>query len=268
VFDVQVKRMHAYKRQLLNGFKILDLYNRLKEDHDLPINNYTFIFAGKAAQGYAFAKEVIKFLTSLAELVNSDPDVNDRIKVVFIENFGVSNAELIYPAADISEQISTAGKEASGTGNMKFMMNGAVTLGTMDGANIEINHLVGDENMKIFGYTEEEINGYYMHGGYTADLVAKSDKRLERITEQLIDGTFEPFGQNFWGIYDALLKYNDEKVVLGDLDSYVRAWEDVDKMYSDRNRWLRMSLVNIARSSYFSSDRAIREYAEDIWKAL
>ena len=268
VFDVQVKRMHAYKRQLLNGFKILDLYNRLKQDHDLPVNNYTFIFAGKAAQGYAFAKEVIKFINSLADVINSDPDVNDRIKVVFIENFCVSNAQLIYPAADISEQISTAGKEASGTGNMKFMMNGAVTLGTMDGANVEINRLVGDDNMEIFGYTSDEVENFYRTGGYSSNEVCEHDPRLKRMTEQLVDGFFSKCDYNFWGIYDALLRYNDEYLVLGDFDSYVRAWENVDRTYSDRDKWLRMSLANIANSAYFSSDRTIREYSDDIWHAL
>ena len=268
VFDVQVKRMHAYKRQLLNGFKILDLYNRLKQNHDLPINNYTFIFAGKAAQGYAFAKETIKFINSLADVINSDPDVNDRIKVVFIENFCVSNAQLIYPAADISEQISTAGKEASGTGNMKFMMNGAITLGTMDGANVEINRLVGDDNMKIFGYTSDEVDNFYRHGGYSAEQVAAEDPRLKLMTEQLVNGFFKDCHYDFWQIYDALLRYNDEYFVLGDFDSYVKAWEEVDRTYSDREKWLRMSLTNIAESSFFSSDRTIREYSDDIWHAL
>jgi starch phosphorylase len=268
VFDVQVKRLHAYKRQLLNGFKILDLYNRLKADPNLPINNYTFVFAGKAAQGYVFAKEVIKFINSLADVINSDPDVNEKIKVVFIENFCVSNAQLIYPAADISEQISTAGKEASGTGNMKFMMNGAVTLGTMDGANVEINELVGDENMGIFGFSSDEVENFYKHGGYSASAYIDGDSRLRRMTEQLIDGFFSKCGYSFWGIHDALINSNDEYFVLGDFDSYVKAWEKMDQIYSDREKWSRMSLINTANSAFFSSDRTIREYAEDIWKAL
>lgn len=268
VFDVQVKRMHAYKRQLLNAFKILDLYNRLKEDPALPVNNYTFIFAGKAAQGYEFAKETIKFINSLADKVNSDPDVNDRIKVVFIENFCVSNAQLIYPAADVSEQISTAGKEASGTGNMKFMMNGAVTLGTMDGANIEINQLVGDDNMFIFGYSADEAEGFAKFGGYSSRRIRENDPRLVRITNQLIDGFFRSSGQDFWGIHDSLIQWNDEFLVLGDFDSYIRAWERMDGAYSDRLRWNRMSLANVAGSAFFSSDRTIREYAEDIWHIL
>ena len=265
VFDVQVKRIHAYKRQLLNGFKILDLYNRLKENPDLPINNYTFVFGGKAAQGYVFAKEVIKFINSLADMINSDPDVNQRIKVVYIENFCVSNAQLIYPAADVSEQISTAGKEASGTGNMKFMMNGAVTLGTMDGANVEISQLAGMDNIFIFGFSAEQVENFYRHGGYSAQGCIDYDPRLKRITSQLIDGTFSRSGQGFWGIHDALLRSNDEYFVLGDFDSYVSVWEELDKAYSDKERWNRMSLANIANSSFFSSDRTIAEYAKEIW---
>ena len=266
VFDIQVKRIHAYKRQMLMGLKILDLYNRLKENPELPINKYTFIVAGKAAQGYAFAKEVIKFINSLANLINNDPDVNGKIKVVFIENFCVSNAQLIYPAADISEQISTAGKEASGTGNMKFMMNGAVTLGTMDGANVEINRLVGDDNMRIFGMSSDEVQHYYNYGGYSSKKLCMDNPRIGRMMEQLIDGTFEECsGCNFWGIYDALVTYNDEFFVLEDFESYVKAWEEMDSMYNDRQRWGAMSLTNIARSSFFSSDRTIREYADEIW---
>jgi starch phosphorylase len=268
VFEVQVKRFHAYKRQLLNGFKILDLYNRLKENPDLPINNYTFIVAGKAAQGYVFAKEVIKFINSLADVINSDPVVSKRIKVVFIENFCVSNAQLIYPAADISEQISTAGKEASGTGNMKFMMNGAITLGTMDGANVEINQLVGDDNMGIFGFSSDEVENFYKHGGYSAYNTIQKDPRLKLMTDQLVNGFFSRCGYDFWGIHDALMHANDEYFVMGDFDSYVKAWEKIDKTYSDSNKWNRMSLENIASSAFFSSDRTIKEYAEDIWHVL
>ena len=265
VFDVQVKRMHAYKRQLLNGFKILDLYNRLKEDPELPINNYTFVFAGKAAQGYKFAKEVIKFINSLADIINSDPVVSKRIKVVYIENFCVSNAQLIYPAADISEQISTAGKEASGTGNMKFMMNGAVTLGTMDGANVEISQLAGMDNICIFGYSADETENFYRHGGYSAQNCIDADARLQKITSQLIDGTFSRCGYSFWGVHDALLRSNDEYFVLGDFDPYVKKWEEMDGIYKKKKRWAKMSLANIANSAFFSSDRTIAEYAEDIW---
>ncbi|MBQ0040718.1 MAG: glycogen/starch/alpha-glucan phosphorylase [Clostridiales bacterium] len=265
VFDVQVKRMHAYKRQILNGFKILNLYNILKENPEYPINNYTFIIAGKAAQGYAFAKSSIKFINSLADMVNSDPVVNKRMKVVFIENFCVSNAQLIYPAADISEQISTAGKEASGTGNMKFMINGAVTLGTMDGANVEINDLVGPDNISIFGYSSDETENFYRYGGYNAVQKCNQDPRLQKMLGQLVDGTFADSGCNFWDIYDSLLKQNDEYFVLGDFDSYFNAWLELDRAYSDRMKWGKMSLANIANSAFFSSDRTIREYADDIW---
>ena len=265
VFDIQVKRIHAYKRQLLNAFKVLDLYNRLRENPDLEINPYTFIFSGKAAQGYAFAKETIKFINSVADVVNSDPVVSKKIRVVFLENFCVSNAQLIYPAADISEQISTAGKEASGTGNMKFMMNGAVTLGTLDGANVEIRGLVGDDNIQIFGLTADEAMQYYLNGGYSSAEECRKDPRLETITNQLISGFFQKSGWDFWGIYDALLQHNDEYFVLRDFDAYMKAWHGLDRIYSDSARWGSMSLTNIAKSSFFSSDRTIREYAEEIW---
>ncbi|MDD6310647.1 MAG: glycogen/starch/alpha-glucan phosphorylase [Firmicutes bacterium] len=265
IFDVQVKRIHAYKRQLLNGLKILNLYNTLKENPDYNINKYTFIIAGKAAQGYAFAKEVIKFLNSLADVINSDEEVNDKIKVVFIENFRVSNAQMIYPAADISEQISTAGKEASGTGNMKFMMNGAITLGTMDGANVEINQLVGDDNMQIFGLSSDETQNYYMNGGYSASTVCENDARIRKMADQMVNGFFAKSGTNFWGIHDELIQHNDEYFVLGDFDSYNRAFENLDSIYNDKMKWGAMSLTNIAKSGFFSSDRTIREYADDIW---
>lgn len=265
IFDVQVKRIHAYKRQLLNAFKILDLYNRMKANPNAEFKKHTFIFAGKAAQGYAFAKEVIKFINSLADMINADPEVNDKIKVVFIENFRVSNAQLIYPAADISEQISTAGKEASGTGNMKFMMNGAVTLGTMDGANVEIHDLAGKDNICIFGYSSEEVENFYRHGGYWSNNVIESDPRIQKMTNQLIDGTFKASHYDFWAIYDALTKSNDEYFVLGDFDSYVKTWEEMTDIYEDKHRWARMSLANIANSAFFSSDRTIAEYAKEIW---
>jgi len=265
VFDIQVKRIHAYKRQLLNAFKVLDLYNQIKANPNLEMNPFTFVFSGKAAQGYAFAKEVIKFINSVADLVNKDPMVSQKIRVVFVENFCVSNAQLIYPAADISEQISTAGKEASGTGNMKFMMNGAVTLGTMDGANVEISGLVGMDNITIFGLNSDEVMNYYVNGGYNSRQQCKSDARLEKMVSQLTDGTFRPSGQDFWGIHDALMQHNDEYFVLRDFDSYMKAWKSMDQAYSDVIGWGNMSIVNIARSAFFSSDRTIREYADDIW---
>ena len=270
VFDIQVKRIHAYKRQLLFALKVLDTYNRLLESPHLNIQPYTFIFAGKAAQGYAFAKDVIYLINTIARMVNNDDRVNHKIKVVFIENFCTSNAQLIYPAADISEQISTAGKEASGTGNMKFMMNGAVTLGTLDGANVEIKEHVGDENIVIFGLRSEEADNYYKHGGYYPQDICSSNPRINRMMTQLIDGTLKDVKGEpiyFWGIYDALVKNGDEYFVLKDFMSYIEAWEYLDSIYSDREKWGKMSLMNIARSAYFSSDRTIREYADEIWNA-
>ena len=269
VFDIQVKRIHAYKRQLLNVFKVLDIYNRIKRNPDLDICPYTFVFAGKAAQGYTFAKEVVHLINVVANLVNGDPIVSKKIKVVFIENFCVSNAQLIYPAADISEQISTAGKEASGTGNMKFMMNGAITLGTLDGANVEILDQVGRENIEIFGLTSEETAHYTMLGGYNSHDTVEADLRLKRITSQLIDGTLkDENGQavGFWGIFDDLLARGDEYFVLKDFDAYLKAFDHLDQIYRDEGRWGAMSLTNISRSAFFSSDRTIREYADDIWK--
>ena len=265
IFDIQVKRMHAYKRQLLNVFKILDLYNTLLKDPFKEMEPVTFIFSGKAAQGYAYAKEMIKFINSVAQLVNSDPVISQKIKVVFIENFCVSNAQLIYPAADISEQISTAGKEASGTGNMKFMMNGAITLGTLDGANVEIKESVGDENIKIFGLTADETAAFYRSGGYSSRQTVDADPRLKKMMSQLVDGSFAASGTNFWGIYDAMLRYNDDYFVLKDFGPYVKAWNELCALHGNINDWNRISLINIAKSGCFSSDRTIREYADDIW---
>lgn len=265
IFDVQVKRIHAYKRQLLNAFKVLDLYHQIKDNPSAERTPVTFIFSGKAAQGYAFAKEVIKFINSVADLVNSDPEVSKVIKVVFIENFCVSNAQLIYPAADISEQISTAGKEASGTGNMKFMMNGAVTLGTLDGANVEIRNLVGDANIRIFGLKADEAMSYYINGGYYAQEQCEADARLSRMRDELVNGFFKSSGMDFWGIHDALIQQNDEYFVLRDFDSYVSTWSKMVQEHADIQLWNRMALHNIARSGFFSSDRTIGEYAREIW---
>ncbi len=265
VFDVQVKRIHAYKRQLLYAFKIMDVYDQLKENPDLDIRPHTFIFAGKAAGSYVFAKEVIKLINSIADVVNNDPDVNDKIKVVFMENFRVSTAQLIYPAAEISEQISTAGKEASGTGNMKFMFNGAITLGTMDGANVEIHDLVGPENIRIFGMRAEEVMEYYTKGGYRPNDIVEADPRLKRITDQLVNGFFQKSGCDFWGVRESLLTYGDEYFVLKDFDDYVKTWREMNELYKDKNAWNRISLHNIAKAGFFSSDRTIAEYAREIW---
>ena len=266
VFDIQVKRIHAYKRQLLAAFKAMHLYNVLKENPNADILPHTFLFAGKAAAGYAFAKETIKYICSIADLINSDPVVSKKIKVIFLENFNVSTAQLIYPAADISEQISTAGKEASGTGNMKFMFNGAITLGTLDGANVEISQLVGPDNISIFGLTAEEVMNYHIHGGYIAFDTCRADPRLQKICDQLVDGTFLPMGKNFYGIHDALFKGNDEYFVLKDFDAYLKAWSGLSEIYKDEARWGKMSLNNIAMAGHFSSDRTIAQYCDEIWQ--
>lgn len=266
VFDVQVKRFHAYKRQLLNVFKILDIYNRLLADPSFKPRPTAFIFSGKAAQSYTFAKEVIRLINSVADVINNDKRVNDVIRVAFVPNFAVSSAQLIYPAAEISEQISWAGSEASGTSNMKLMMNGAITLGTYDGANVEIAKLVGEENIKIFGLRTEEVDALRASGNYWAyDLLKKDPNRLGRIVNQLKDGTFARLSGNFDSIYDELMVGNDHDLVLKDFYSYVDAWEELTQAYGDRARWNRAAVHNTARSGYFSSDRTIREYAHDIW---
>lgn len=268
VFDVQVKRFHAYKRQLLNIMKVMDLYNRRLADPNFKIQPTTFIFSGKAASSYTFAKEVIRLINGVAEVVNNDPRVNDIMKVCFIPNFRVSNAQLIYPAAEISEQISTAGKEASGTSNMKLMMNGALTLGTMDGANIEIVDLAGRENEAIFGLTTPEVEELRASGQYFAWDIVNSDRaRLGRIIDQFVDGTFAAQSGNFESIHHELMFNNDYDLVLKDFHSYVDAWEALTATYPDAQDWNRRALHNTAMSGWFSSDRTIREYRDEIWHA-
>ena len=266
VFDVQVKRFHAYKRQLLNVFKILDVYNRILSDPSFDPRPTAFIFSGKAAQSYSFAKEVIRLINSVAEAVNGDARVNDKIRVAFVPNFAVSSAQLIYPAAEISEQISWAGSEASGTSNMKLMMNGAITLGTYDGANVEICDLVGEENIKIFGLRIEEVDALRAGGTYWAwDLYNRDRERLGRVIDELTDGTLAHLSGNFESIRDELMVNNDHDLVLADFYTYVSAWEELVGAYGDRRGWNRAAVHNTARSGYFSSDRTIREYAADIW---
>ncbi len=265
VFDIQVKRFHAYKRQLLNVFKVIYLYNRIKEDPSYALTPATFIFSGKAAQGYAFAKDVIRLVNSVAYVVNNDPAVNDRIRVAFVENFAVSNAQLIYPAAEISEQISTAGMEASGTGNMKFMMNGAITLGTLDGANVEISELVGEEHIKIFGARAEEIDALRRDQSYFVAEERYKDPALDAIVRQLKDGTFAELSGDFSGVYNEIVHKNDEFFVLKDFDAYIKAHRELTDSYADKAKWNRTALHNVACSGYFSSDRTIREYANEIW---
>ncbi|MBQ9911948.1 MAG: glycogen/starch/alpha-glucan family phosphorylase, partial [Firmicutes bacterium] len=265
VMDVHVKRIHAYKRQLLTAFKILNLYNRIKADPNYDIYPVTFVVGGKAAPGYDLAKEIIKFICSIADKVNSDPEVSKKMKVVFIENFSLSNAQVIYPAADISEQVSTAGKEASGTGNMKFMMNGAVTLGTMDGANIEIFERCGYENAKVFGLKADEAAALSASGEYSAINEIAADPELKMMVNQLVDGTFDECGQSFWRIYDSLINENDQYFVLRDFPAYFKAWEELVQSYKDKKRWQQMALANISGSGFFSSDRTISEYAKEVW---
>lgn len=266
IFDVQVKRLHEYKRQLLNALHIMYLYNKLKEDENFRKDFYpqTFIFGAKAAPSYHMAKKIIKLINSISSKVNSDNDVNKYIKVVFVENYNVSYAELIMPSADISEQISTASKEASGTGNMKLMMNGAVTIGTLDGANVEIRDLVGDDNIFIFGMTAEEVNNMYVKGGYDPREVIRENDDLHKVLKQLVNNHFEEAGHEFQDIYNNLL-LKDPFFVIKDFDSYVKVQKDINKAYKNREKWLKMSLTNIAKSGYFSTDRTIQEYIDEIW---
>lgn len=266
VFDVQVKRFHAYKRQLLNIMKVMALRERIHDDPTLELRPTAFIFSGKAAQSYFFAKEVIRLINAVADVVNNDPIVNDRIRVAFVPNFSVSNAQLIYPAADISEQISWAGSEASGTSNMKLMMNGAITLGTYDGANIEIAQLVGEDNIKIFGLRTEEVDKLRAEGGYFAwDLYNKYHDSIGRIVDRLTDDTYARLSGNFQSVRDELMVNNDHDLVLADYASYIEAWEELSEAYGERRSWNRSAIHNTSQSGYFSSDRTIREYASEIW---
>ena len=260
IFDVQAKRLHAYKRQFLDVLHIIYLYQKIKSDSSFAMTPHTYIFAAKAAPSYVFAKKVIKLINRMSMVINNDPDVRGMIKVVFLPNYCVSMSEIMMCGADVSEQISTAGKEASGTGNMKFMMNGAVTLGTLDGATVEIDRLVGRENDVIFGLTVDDIPSF--RDSYRAWDYYMNDWRINRAMNSLIDGTW---GDDFRIIYDEILTKNDEFLVLADFDSYVQAQEEIERRYADKNAWAKTCLINIAKSWYFSSDRTIRQYAEDIW---
>lgn len=268
VFDVQVKRFHAYKRQLMNIMKVMDIYNRRIANPNFHVTPTTFIFSGKAASSYTFAKETIRLINSVADVINNDPRVNEVMKVCFIPNFRVSNAQLIYPAAEISEQISTAGKEASGTSNMKLMMNGAITLGTLDGANIEIADLAGRENEAIFGLTAPEVEQLWASNSYFAwDTLNGDRERLGRVMDELKDSTFAGLSGNFESIYNELMNNNDPDLVMADFRSYVDAWEKLTGSYGDQETWNRKALLNTASSGWFSSDRTIREYRDEIWHA-
>ena len=265
IFDVQIKRLHAYKRQLMNVFHIIYLYQRMKADPTFTIYPHTFIFGAKAAPSYVYAKKIIQLILSVADIVNNDKDVNKMMKVVFVENYGVTLAEKIIPAADVSEQISTASKEASGTSNMKFMMNGAITLGTLDGANIEIKDLAGEENCVIFGLTSNEVLNYYANGGYSAWDEFNNNKIVHDVMQSLFDGPWATKPDKFQLIFDEIMNNNDCYFILKDLNSYIEAHERIEKLYQDKDRWAKMCIMNIAGSGYFSSDRTIKEYIRDIW---
>lgn len=266
IFDVQIKRLHAYKRQLLNLFHIMYLYQKLKEDPTFSITPHTYIFGAKAAPSYVYAKKIIELILAVAKVVDEDPRVSKFIKIVFVENYGVSLAEKIIPAADISEQISTAGKEASGTSNMKLMMNGALTLGTLDGANIEIADFAGNENEIIFGLKENEIQKMVDEGTYNPWDIYNSDIRVKNIMDSLFTGPWCKGDNNkFRMIFDEIMARNDQFFVLADFNAYNKACQEADQRYQDESNWARSAILNIASSGYFTSDRTIEEYNKDIW---
>jgi starch phosphorylase len=261
---VQVKRIHEYKRQHLNILHVIALYHRLKSDPDADMPPRTFIFGGKAAPGYTMAKLIIKLINSVGEVVNRDPQVRNRLKVLFLPNFNVKNGQLVYPAADLSEQISTAGKEASGTGNMKFCMNGALTIGTQDGANIEICSETGPENCFMFGLTAEEVHALRTHG-YRPAAYYESNPELRAVVDLIREGFFSRGDvARFRPLIDSLLQW-DTYMLFADFKPYVDAQAEVSRAYADAHKWSRMSILNVARSGFFSSDRTIREYTEEIW---
>ena len=266
IFDVQIKRLHAYKRQLLNIFHIIYLYQRMKADVSFRIYPHTYIFGAKAAPSYTYAKKIIELILAVADIVNNDEETNKYLKVVFIENYGVTLAELIIPAADVSEQISTAGKEASGTSNMKLMMNGAITLGTLDGANIEIVDRGGLENNVIFGLKAEEVEAHFQNNDYNPWDVYNNDYRIKNIMDSLFTGEWAGYKRDrFNMIFDEIMNKRDEYFILADFDAYVKAQERIQELYQDRKHWNQMCLMNIANSSFFTSDRTIKSYAEEIW---
>ena len=268
IFDVQVKRLHEYKRQLMNALHVMAVYNRLKTDVEFRKNYHphSFIFGAKSAPSYVFAKKVIKLINTIADKVNNDYETNRYLKVVFVVNYNVTYAETIMPAANVSEQISTASKEASGTGNMKFMMNGAITCGTLDGANVEIKDLVGEDNIVIFGMNAKEVTDLYQDGGYNPMEIYENNPDLHEVIDQLTNGFFENVAPDeFNDIRDNLL-YRDPYLVLKDFDSYAKAQEEINELYKDTKKWVHMSIVNVAKSGFFTTDRTMRQYNEDIWK--
>jgi starch phosphorylase len=269
IFDVQVKRLHEYKRQLLNILHVMYLRNRLLENPNMEFYPRTFIFGAKASAGYKVAKLIIKLINSVADSVNNDPALQNKLKVVFIEDYKVSNGEIIFAAADVSEQISTASKEASGTGNMKFMLNGAPTIGTMDGANVEIVEEVGEENAFIFGLSSDQVINFEHNGGYNPNDIFNNDHEIRQVLVQLVNGTFDKDTELFRPIYDSLLTNRfgpaDRYFILADFRSYAEAQTRVEKAYRDRKGWARMAMMNTACAGKFSSDRTIKEYVDEIW---
>jgi starch phosphorylase len=265
IFDTQIKRLHAYKRQLLNIFHIIHLYQKIKADPSITYFPHTYIFGAKAAPSYIYAKKIIELILAVSKTIQADPAVNKYIKVVFLENYDVSKAEVIIPASDISEQISLAGKEASGTSNMKFMMNGAVTLGTLDGANVEISQLVGEDNAVIFGMKEEEVKKIKFENSYNPWDIYNSDIRVRMVMDSLINGTFSNDDNQFRMIYDEIMYRNDEFMVLKDFASYLTGCKKIESYYLNRLDWGKKCLINVAQSGWFSSDRTISEYNRDIW---
>jgi starch phosphorylase len=264
MFDIQVKRLHEYKRQLLNVLHIITLYDRIKRNPKTDIVPRSFIFGAKAAPGYYMAKLIIKLINSVADKVNNDPDVAGRLKVVFVPNFSVSVGERIYPAADLSEQISTAGKEASGTGNMKFSLNGALTIGTLDGANVEIREAVGAENFFLCGLTVDEVKALKAKG-YNPSEYYKSNPELQKVIDSIANGHFSPENPElFKPIVDSLLN-GDQYMLLADYQSYIDCQQRVSDAYRDRDKWTRMSIINSVNMGKFSADRTIREYCNEIW---
>ena len=266
IFDVQIKRLHAYKRQLLNVLHILDRYQYIKDNPGVDIPKRVFIFGAKAAPSYHYAKQIIKLINAIAEMINNDSSLNDLIKVVFVENYGVSLAELIIPAADVSEQISLAGKEASGTSNMKLMANGALTIATMDGATVEIYDYVGEENIYIFGMSNEEVQKLNATNSYNSREIYEKNPVVKRVLNMLIDGSIPGLEDEGQDIFDSLVKYNDEYYLLKDFDSYINAHKQIDKDFRNRETWNRRALLNIASSGPFSADYTIERYADEIWK--
>ena len=271
IFDIQVKRLHEYKRQLLNILHVMHLYNQLKKNPEMEFYPRTFIFGAKASAGYRRAKAIIKLINSIGDVVNNDRSIQNKLKVVFIENYRVSNAEMIFAAADVSEQISTASKEASGTGNMKFMLNGALTLGTMDGANVEIVEEVGEENAFIFGLSSDEVIKYEQEGGYNPRDIYNIDQDIRTVLTQLVNGYYSPENPElFREIYNSLLDCNggeraDQYFILKDFRSYEEAQKRVEEAYRDQTRWAKSAILNVASTGKFTSDRTIEEYAKEIW---